>query len=269
MHVVLCKQTAGHRGWPGRSRESKMEEVTATEGESDEIVVDEVIDLEEYAKAGKRPPRARVYKIKINDDPYEWPTPFITGREVLDLAKAAPADQYTVRVKMAGEKPRKVGLDEKVDLRAPGVEKFRVIRKDQTDGEKPQERRDAPLLDVDGVFLESYGLRFDVVQEGHIWIILRNFSLPTGFNVPKADAAIRVEQGYPFTALDMVYFFPALSRLDGKAIPQSDVRQALEGRQYQRWSRHRTGDNPWVPNRDSVETHVYLIEEWVEMEIVR
>ena len=34
----------------------------------------------------------------------------------------------------AGERPRKVGLDEKIDLRRPGVEKFKALPRDQTEG---------------------------------------------------------------------------------------------------------------------------------------
>ena len=57
-----------------------------------------------------------------------------TGREILTLAGLLPAENYTLRMKMAGEKPRKVGLDEKVDLRQPGVEKFKALPRDQTEG---------------------------------------------------------------------------------------------------------------------------------------
>lgn len=234
----------------------------------EEEVADEVIDLEAFSKTGKRPPRARAYRFKVNEDVFEWPKPVITGREVLTLAGLTPPENYSLRLKTAGGKPRKIDLDDKVDLREPGVEKFRAIRKDQNDGEY-QGRRDAPLLDSDEAFLKNYGLAFDVVADGSTWIILRDYSLPDGFTEKKVSVAIRMEQGYPLTALDMMYVFPALRRLDGKAIPQSETMQAIEGKQYQRWSRHRTGDNPWVPNKDSIETHVYLIEEWFARETAR
>ena len=53
-------------------------------------------------------------------------------------------------------------------------------------------------------------------------------------------AAIRIETGYPNTELNMVYFFPALARMDGKPIGATDAPQPLDGKTYQRWSRHRT-----------------------------
>jgi hypothetical protein len=234
----------------------------------EEEIADEVIDLEAFSKTGKRPPRARAYRFKVNDDVFEWPKPVITGREVLTLAGLTPPENYSLRLKVAGGKPRKIELNDKVDLREPGVEKFRAIRKDQNDGEY-QGRRDAPLLDADEGFLKGYGLPFDIVADGSTWVILRDFPLPDGFNEKRVSVAIRLEQGYPFTALDMMYVFPALKRLDGKPIPQTESMQAIEGKQYQRWSRHRTGDNPWVPNKDSLETHVYLIEEWFARETGR
>ncbi len=56
------------------------------------------------------------------------------GREVLELAGLRPPKDYTLRVKVAGQKPEKVGLDEKVDLRKPGIEKFKALPRDQTEG---------------------------------------------------------------------------------------------------------------------------------------
>ena len=50
--------------------------------EEGELIFDGVVDLEEFAKEGKRPPRARSYRLRINDDQFEWEKPFITGREV-------------------------------------------------------------------------------------------------------------------------------------------------------------------------------------------
>lgn len=99
-----------------------------------EEVLDEVIDLEEYAREGKRPPLSRGYRIRVNGEQYVVQNPFPTGREILTLAGLLPAENYTLRIKYAGEKPQKVGLDEKVDLRKPGVEKFKALPCDQTEG---------------------------------------------------------------------------------------------------------------------------------------
>ena len=100
----------------------------------EEAVLDDIIDLEEYAKKGERPPLAKGYRIRINGDPYVINKPMITGREVLTLAGLLPPEAYTLRIKAAGAKPEKVGLDEMVDLRKPGVEKFKALPRDQTEG---------------------------------------------------------------------------------------------------------------------------------------
>lgn len=233
-----------------------------------EEILDEVVDLEAYAKEGKRPPPAKAYRFKINDTAYVWDKPNITGREVLVLAGLTPPENYTLRVKLAGHKPQKVELDQPIDLRHPGTEKFRAIRKEQTDGEV-QKRRDAPLLDADMAFLESYGHQFDIIKDGSTWVILRDFSVPVGFNHQRVSLAIRIEQGYPMTQLDMLYVNPKLARIDGREIPQTQVAQPIEGKVFQRWSRHRSGANQWVPGVDCLETHVFLIEEIFEQEAAR
>jgi Multiubiquitin len=99
-----------------------------------EEVLDGVVDLEEYAKLGKRPPLSKGYRIRVNGEAFVVNEPMPTGRAVLTLAGLLPAEEYTLRVKLAGEKPHKVGLDERVDLRRPGVEKFKALPRDQTEG---------------------------------------------------------------------------------------------------------------------------------------
>lgn len=115
-----------------------LEKIGTGESECDdsgvEAILDDIIDLEEYAKLGKRPPLAKGYRFRVNADSYVVHDPMPTGLEVLTLAGLLPAKDYTLRVKFAGERPRKVGLDEKVDLRRPGVEKFKALPRDQTEG---------------------------------------------------------------------------------------------------------------------------------------
>ena len=99
-----------------------------------ETILDDIIDLEEYAKLGKRPPLAKGYRLRINGESYVVHDATPTGREVLTLAGLLPAKEYTLRVKYAGERPRKVVLDDEIDLRRPGVEKFKALPRDQTEG---------------------------------------------------------------------------------------------------------------------------------------
>ncbi len=99
-----------------------------------EAVLDDIIDLEEYAKRGEQPPLAKGYRIKINGEAFVVHDPKPTGRELLTLAGLLPANEYTLRIKRAGSKPEKIELDESIDLRKPGVEKFKALPRDQTEG---------------------------------------------------------------------------------------------------------------------------------------
>ncbi len=99
-----------------------------------EEILNEIADLEEYARLGTQPPRCRGYRIRVNGERFVVEKPEPTGREILEIAGLTPPENYTLRIKIRGEPPRKVGLDEKVNLRTPGVEKFKALPRDQTEG---------------------------------------------------------------------------------------------------------------------------------------
>jgi Multiubiquitin len=113
-----------------KSRDTKEEVADAIREE----IHEEIADLEEYARKGEAPPHCRAYRFKVNGKPYEWPERYITGEQVLTEAGLKPPKNYTLRVKVAGQPPKKVALDEKVDLRQPGIEKFKAVPRDQTEG---------------------------------------------------------------------------------------------------------------------------------------
>ena len=127
-------------------------------------------------------------------------------------------------------------------------------------------RRDFDLLPQDEKFLEEYGLPWETISDGSQWVLIHEFLTHDGYNHLRVTAAIRLETGYPNTELNMVYFFPALARKDGRAIGATQATQAIDGKMYQRWSRHRTAENPWRVGFDGLETHVYLIEDWLARE---
>jgi hypothetical protein len=109
-------------------------EITEKDDSGEVEVVNEVINLEEYAKAGKQPPLAKGYRFTVNGRTFVVERPEVTGREILTIAGLLPAEDYTLRLKLAGGKPEKVGLNEKVDLRRKGIEKFKALPRDQTEG---------------------------------------------------------------------------------------------------------------------------------------
>lgn len=130
-------------------------------------------------------------------------------------------------------------------------------------------KRDFQLPEEDTSYLNSLGLNWEAVNDqGMQWIIVHDFSVPEGYNTEKVKVAIKIEVGYPRTALDMAYFFPHLSRNDGKPIGALSP-QNIENVIYQRWSRHRTGENPWRDGIDDISTHLALVSFWFEQEFIK
>ena len=127
-------------------------------------------------------------------------------------------------------------------------------------------RRDFVLSEKDQAFLECYDLPWETVLDGSPWVLIHKMATPDGYDQRMVTAAIRMETGYPHSELNMVYFYPHLNRTDGKPIGCANVMQAIDGKDYQRWSRHRTSQNPWKPGFDCLETHVYLVEDWLDRE---
>src|SRR5262245_13079601 len=98
-----------------------------------EALVDEV-DVEEYSKRGEKPPRARRYRVRVDKDRFTFDHAIVTGREILQKAGKVPPDRFELYQKVHGAQPKKVGLDEQVDLSAPGVERFQTIPLEATEG---------------------------------------------------------------------------------------------------------------------------------------
>lgn len=128
-------------------------------------------------------------------------------------------------------------------------------------------QRDFDLLPVDARFLDEYGLPWETVADGSQWVLIHQFpSQHEGYNHQTVTIAIRLETGYPNTALDMVYVHPALARKDQRPIGATQANQTISGMVYQRWSRHRTAQHPWDPTQDGIGSHIFLIEDWFARE---
>lgn len=128
-------------------------------------------------------------------------------------------------------------------------------------------RHQFELLFEDTQALDGYGCPWEAIIDGSHWILIHQF--PTrnpGYNLTHVTAAIRIETGYPDVGLDMVYFFPPLSRTDGKKIAASEATQTVVGQLFQRWSRHYTSEHPWVPGVNNLLTHIWSIEAWLDRE---
>jgi len=121
-----------------------------------------------------------------------------------------------------------------------------------------------PEQDVD--HLDALGLQWETFRDGGLeWIVVHDFPVPTGYNHEKVDVAIMIPPGYPVAPLDMAYFYPHLQLKNLRTIAAVTFQQIL-GKLFQRWSRHRTGSNPWRPGIDDLSTHLASITFWFERE---
>lgn len=209
----------------------------------------------------------RTYKVQIDKTVYETQDPTPTGLELLTLAGKVPPNQFALYEKEKDGPPRRIGLNDRVDLREPGIEKFVTLPLDQTEGLGG--RRDFALPADDLSWLNQSGLRYDLVAEQSVLrVVLYDFPIPPGYNVNTAAVNVRIEPGYPDVQIDMAYFFPALSIANGRGIPATST-DNFDGKTWQRWSRHRTPANPWRPGVDNLSTHFALIESWLARELTK
>ena len=127
-------------------------------------------------------------------------------------------------------------------------------------------RRQFELPGLDREFLERRHLPWEaVIEQSGRWVILHEYPVPGGYNHVTVSAALQLPASYPDTQIDMVYFYPHLVRTYGEAIGGLSP-QTLAGKNWQQWSRHRTAANPWRRDYDCIETHVLLVDEWLERE---
>lgn len=230
------------------------------------------IDIEEYVKEGKEIPHAELYRIRIDNKKYDVTVYEMVARDILKLAEKNPPERFSLYQKLKGGETRKIELGDIVDFRAPGVERFMTLPLDQTEGAEPAQerqelRRQFELPEEDVNFLDGLRLTWETVNEGAVQrVVIYGHKLPAGYTRTHADLNVRIERTYPDTQIDMIYFFPALSIADGKEI-KAITSDKFDGKDWQRWSRHRTPQNPWRPGIDNLETHMILVGEWLKQEL--
>jgi hypothetical protein len=230
---------------------------------------EEEVDIEELVKQGKRVPRAKRYRIRIDKERFVVTTPFITKAELFGLV-GKPTDKWRIHQKLRGGQMDEVTDSEKVDLRERGVERFVTMELTQTDGETaaqeaPPARRAFDLPEEDTEFLNSLDQVWETVKQADVrWLLVHDYPLPSGFNVSKATLAIKIEGGYPPAKLDMVHFLPGLSKVSGTAIPNLST-VTIDDKQYQQWSRHYT----WREGVDDLAVHYRRVEQWLLDELKR
>jgi hypothetical protein len=107
----------------------RVEEVIIVE----EIIIEEV-DIEECARAGKHPPKAKRYRIRVDDRYFVVTEPRMTGRAILLLAGKTPPESYILTQKIRGGGLHTVELGEVVDFTKPGIERFNTLPRQVQEG---------------------------------------------------------------------------------------------------------------------------------------
>jgi hypothetical protein len=128
-------------------------------------------------------------------------------------------------------------------------------------------RRQFSLPEPDVSFLEQSGCQWEAIRDLNcLWVLIHGFAVPAGYNHQQVTVAVMIPDSYPDTSLDMIYFSPGLTRLDGRAI-RAISQQTIDGKSFQRWSRHYTAENPWRPGIDDLSSHLTLVSYWLESEL--
>lgn len=131
----------------------------------------------------------------------------------------------------------------------------------------PEPRREFQLPAEDEEALDRAGERWEAIKQGNAqWVLVHGVDVPPGYTVKRASVALNIPTGYPDSQVDMAYFHPDLTPVDGRPI-KALSKQSIDGKQWQRWSRHRTSANPWVPGVDDVGTHLIQVRHWVAREV--
>jgi hypothetical protein len=210
-------------------------------------------------------PHHEVWKLNVQGVIIRSRTPEIVVRQAIQQAGFNPGTPWIIVLKVAGEPKREVDLSFVIDLRHKGIEKLRLTPRQINNGEMSGQRRVAfAMLPQDEALLDRLGFDWEtLVDAGRRWLIIRNYPLPPGYQVATATIAIEVPVSYPGAQLDMFYCHPPLALPSGAAIPQTQQIETVIGLPFQRWSRHRQ----WDPARDTLATHLALVDESLHREV--
>lgn len=226
----------------------------------------EEVEIEIFAIEEKPLPRAKRYIIRVDKQKVTVHKAELTGTEILALVNKTPA-QFKLYEHRPHHQPRLIRPDEVVHLHHHHIERFTTMPKDTTEGLGSAALSQAfSLPQADQRYLDNLGLAWECIKDGNTqWLVIHGWQTPNGYNHRQVDMALMIPPLYPDSQIDMVYFNPPLARVDGRVIGQL-TNQAIQGKSWQRWSRHRTGQNPWRPGVDDVASHLALVDDWLHRE---
>jgi len=226
----------------------------------------DTVIIEDYGKKCERVPLARTYLIRIDKNNREWHRPTITRNELIKLeSNVDPSTVELYKFLNTSPKPIKV-LPGDIDLREKCLVRFVIMPKDQQDGRTNRRAFTLPEDDID--FLDQLGLPWEAIAGPQgMWVVVYDYPIPAGYNVQKADVALMIAPNYPAVQIDMASFYPHLSKVSGRGIPNI-LQQPVDGKTFQCWSRHRKAGE-WKPGIDNIATHLCLVDNWLLKDLGR
>lgn len=87
-------------------------------------------------------------------------------------------------------------------------------------------------------------------------VVLKNFPLGAGFNMPSADLLIRVPLSYPDSGPDMFWTDPRVLLSNGREPQAANLKEQYLGREWRRFSWHRSR---WDSVRDDLFSYLEFV----------
>jgi hypothetical protein len=118
-----------------------------------------------------------------------------------------------------------------------------------------------PKPDVD--YLISKGYQFDAHRNGDgVHVIIDNYNFPEAYQSRQASLLIILPAGYPNANPDMFWTCPDVKLINGAWPKAAEHHETYNGRSWQRWSRHSTGQ--WRPGIDDLQTFLASVRKEVD-----
>ncbi len=111
---------------------AELREDVAVQEEEIEIL-EEIIDLEEWAKANRKPRRAKGYRIRIDKEYKVVEVHSMIGRQILALVGKTP-ETYMLSQKFKGGRVEPIKADEIVEFHRHQISRFQTLALDPTEG---------------------------------------------------------------------------------------------------------------------------------------
>uniref|UniRef100_UPI00402B3540 multiubiquitin domain-containing protein n=1 Tax=Methylomonas sp. SPW-1 TaxID=3438877 RepID=UPI00402B3540 len=232
------------------------------EGEPQLVQPDTVVDLNRPG-VEKFITRPKTWKLRVQAVTLEYEIQHVKVSDAMKRAGFDPTKAWDIYLLVADQPKQKVDVDYLIDLAMPGIERIRLMQRNVDNGEAsaPPLRREFNLLAVDVAHLDATGWKWEAIKcQDSRWVLIHNYSMLSGYQPANVKLAMLIPKDYPQAQIDMFYFYPFVTRCDGREIPNTQIRAVIDEVQYQGWSRHRNAVQPWDPLTDNVATHLALVE---------